>query len=160
SAEPEEIRAIEKFCEENTCEILFKLHPSDHSLTKLSGRHIHFLNPKGDIYPILPDTHALVTDYSSICFDYLLVDKPIIFYRSGDYASDERGIYRDLLSLIQSPSASSWVEVLEILGNELTHDPHRVQRARALNKCFDGHDQDKATQRILCFLRDSLRLQR
>ena len=44
-----------------------------------------------DIYPILPYTHVLVTDYSSILYDYLLLEgKGVILYLYDykDYVQD------------------------------------------------------------------------
>ncbi len=32
-----------------------------------------------DLYEILPDVDVLITDYSSIYFDFLLLDRPIVF---------------------------------------------------------------------------------
>lgn len=56
-----------------------KLHP----LTKFSPvdkfSNIFQINNDVDIYPFLTYTDFLITDYSSIYFDYLLLDKEIIF---------------------------------------------------------------------------------
>ena len=57
----------------------FKLHP----LTKYSEikkyKNIIQIRNDVDIYPFLPFTTHLVTDYSSIFFDYLLLDREIMF---------------------------------------------------------------------------------
>ena len=43
--------------------------------------NICFFDGKDDIYPILPYTNVLITDYSSIIYDYLLMpDKDVILY--------------------------------------------------------------------------------
>jgi len=38
------------------------------------------LKYKADLYEVLPGVDVLVTDYSSVFYDYLLLDRPIIFY--------------------------------------------------------------------------------
>ncbi|MBE0496349.1 MAG: CDP-glycerol glycerophosphotransferase family protein [Campylobacterales bacterium] len=48
--------------------------------TSQTYQNLHFHNAAGDIYPILKYTHVLVTDYSSVYFDFLLLNRPIIFY--------------------------------------------------------------------------------
>ncbi|MFA6599608.1 MAG: CDP-glycerol glycerophosphotransferase family protein [Candidatus Omnitrophota bacterium] len=60
-------------------------HPysaSSPSFERFSNIMIH--NPLYDIYPLLKYTDVLITDYSSLCLDYLFADKPIIFYHA-DY---------------------------------------------------------------------------
>lgn len=36
--------------------------------------NITYVSPELDVYPILPFTDVLITDYSSIYYDYLLMD--------------------------------------------------------------------------------------
>uniref|UniRef100_A0AAU1IC15 Bifunctional glycosyltransferase family 2 protein/CDP-glycerol:glycerophosphate glycerophosphotransferase n=1 Tax=Streptomyces sp. NBC_00180 TaxID=2903632 RepID=A0AAU1IC15_9ACTN len=52
---------------------------------------------------LLADT--LITDYSSVMFDYALLDRPMVFYAHDweEYASAERGTYFDLRSKAPGP---------------------------------------------------------
>jgi len=51
---------------------------------------------KRDPYPLLKYTDCLITDYSSIFIDFLLLDRPIIFfpYDLADYNSNEGSYYK------------------------------------------------------------------
>lgn len=76
---------------------LIKLHPidkTDYSFLK-EYKRIRFIDSSVDIYPLFRDTDVLITDYSSICYDFLLLDKPIIFfgYDIDDYQARHRKIY-------------------------------------------------------------------
>ncbi|GAF81339.1 unnamed protein product, partial [marine sediment metagenome] len=46
-----------------------------------------------DIYPILSQTDVLITDYSGVYFDYLLLNRPIIFapFDINQYVKEDRG---------------------------------------------------------------------
>lgn len=58
--------------------------------------HIQIIEPTSDVYPILPYTDVLVTDYSSIMYDYMLMkDKDIILYLYDyeEYTSERSFIF-------------------------------------------------------------------
>ncbi|MBQ6964935.1 MAG: CDP-glycerol glycerophosphotransferase family protein [Bacteroidaceae bacterium] len=62
--------------------LVFKLHP----FTKLDVEewghlsNISLFDRRCDLYHVIPYTHCLITDYSSIYSDYVLLDKEIILY--------------------------------------------------------------------------------
>ena len=64
--------------------MIVKLHPlvleyyTDIEQQKFSN--ILFHNTQGDIYPLLNFVDVLISDYSSIVYDFLLLDRPIIFF--------------------------------------------------------------------------------
>lgn len=151
----EDVRRLEAFCEANGCEFVFKLHPADRSGKHGLGDRVHWVDPDSDIYPLLPLTHALVTDYSSIYFDYLWIDRPVLFFRGDDYSKTGRGTYRAMASMIPGPCAGTWEELLRVLARELRDDTFRKDRSRVRQVCFDGLDQNQATRRILAALHAS-----
>lgn len=84
------ILKFEEFLEKNNLLFIAKLHPFEEAYYKKIYEKVHLknfmflsqekLSSKGvDLYEILPDSDMLITDYSSIYFDYLLLNKPIIF---------------------------------------------------------------------------------
>lgn len=76
------------FLENENLELIVKLHPAEEKLFlnhfEMQTR-VHLLTDEMltrygmDLYEIMPLADMLITDYSSIYFDYLLLDKPIIF---------------------------------------------------------------------------------
>jgi len=68
-----------------------------------------------DIYTVLPFMDILITDYSSVYFDFLLSEKPIIFlpYDFDDYVEQEKGFYYDYDAFTPGPKATSWSDVLK-----------------------------------------------
>lgn len=62
---------------------IFKLHPAVKLLNNISNKkysNILFMDKNMDIYPILPFVDTLITDYSSIYYDFILLNKDIILY--------------------------------------------------------------------------------
>lgn len=82
--------------------IYYKLHPIDtQDLTVSSNENrIRKIPEEYELYDFLSVTDGLITDYSSIMFDYALSDKPIYLYTydKEEYFS-ERGTYLDIDSL-------------------------------------------------------------
>lgn len=67
---------------------ILKLHPFTRiNMDLCAFDHILTVNNKTDIYPILPFTDVLITDYSSIYFDYLLMKNKSILLFPFDYQS-------------------------------------------------------------------------
>ncbi|WP_083909838.1 CDP-glycerol glycerophosphotransferase family protein [Gracilimonas tropica] len=52
-----------------------------------------------DAQELLKQSSILITDYSSCYIDYMLLDRPIIFYRFDDYTKEDTGLYDKVESL-------------------------------------------------------------
>lgn len=139
--------------------LLLKPHP----FTEIRNKHNDFkkiitLDPTTDIYPILALTDILITDYSSIYFDFLLLDKPIIFfpYDLKRYLSKDRELYFDYNKFTPGPKANNCNELLEWIKYFLEgNDEFAKEREKIKNICFkykDGH----SSERIFKFIKDNL----
>lgn len=72
------------FFENNNIEIFCKLHPLDIKYNKADeivvNGNIHILEQSEDIVELLSKFDCLITDYSSVCFEFFPQQKPCIFY--------------------------------------------------------------------------------
>ncbi|NUU95866.1 hypothetical protein XO10_06190 [Marinitoga sp. 1135] len=84
------LEIFDNFLKDNNILFIAKLHPFEEAYYKkiykdFNSKNFIFLNQdilkekKIDLYEILPDSDLLITDYSSIYFDYLILNKPVIF---------------------------------------------------------------------------------
>ncbi|MDQ3156386.1 MAG: CDP-glycerol glycerophosphotransferase family protein [Actinomycetota bacterium] len=98
---------------------------------------------------------ALITDYSSMMFDYSVTGKPMIFFTPDidDYSDTKvRGVYFDLAELAPGPVVRTQAEVEELLHDlDAVHDSNADKYA-AWQKMFNHHDDGKASQRVVDIL--------
>lgn len=131
--------ALEALMEKlNGC-FLLKLHP----FTRWNAealrpfRRIIVLPNDTDVYPMLPLTHTLVTDYSSIYYDYILIPgKRIVLFPfdQEDYLIRCRDLAFDFDEYTPGRRARTFDELLHILeGNEQScTDDEDIKRIRQL----------------------------
>ncbi len=93
-----DIKKLGSFLERNRLLLCIKLHPKSKlqgQFKRLGSRHITVIGADADPYVFMGCSSVLVTDYSSVYFDYLLTGKPVVFfcYDLEEYLRDERAMY-------------------------------------------------------------------
>jgi CDP-glycerol glycerophosphotransferase (TagB/SpsB family) len=151
------IAKLDEYCERRGVEFVFKFHPLEQGPTKFEARHLHLCEPGSDLYPILPSASALVTDYSSIYMDFLLLDKPILFLAPDieQYEREDRQLQFDYSEMTPGPKVKSWGELIEELDRQFIQDDFSAERARLRQLAFDGLRQEDATGALINFMRQS-----
>ncbi len=90
-------------------------------------RHIHTFPPLIDSYELLTATDALISDYSSVFFDYLVLGKQIILYiEDYDTYSSFQGLNMDIREL-PFDMAHSREEVLDMLNRGKDYDDTKIR---------------------------------
>ena len=84
-----------------------------------------------DTTPLLAAADALITDYSSVMFDYVLLDRPMIYYVPDydDYVHHARGTYFSLAEVAPGPLAFTEEELFAALRELDTADTQYVKPA-------------------------------
>jgi len=112
-----------------------------------------------DLYQVLPYTDVLITDYSSIYFDYLLLDKPIIFTPSDieDY-SRNRGLLLEPYDYWTPGPKCYDQDTLQYEISKSINDCEYYQRERLeLKNIFHKYQDGKSTKRVTQFIERLLR---
>ncbi|CUS49431.1 MAG: putative glycosyl/glycerophosphate transferase [Idiomarinaceae bacterium HL-53] len=93
---PFSLEKMQSLCEQTKRSLVLKFHPFvakqviqmfelegvEEHIVALPGLPNIFLYPtRMNIYPWLADAELLITDYSSVAFDFLLADKPMVFFQ-------------------------------------------------------------------------------
>ncbi|MGW9429616.1 bifunctional glycosyltransferase/CDP-glycerol:glycerophosphate glycerophosphotransferase [Streptomyces decoyicus] len=116
----------------------------------VQGRVID-VSARHDVTPLLELADGLITDYSSVMFDYALLDRPLVFftYDYDEYVHEGRGTYFDLLEHAPGPVVRT---------EDAFHDAIKSFESQALEYAksrkefvakFGEYDQGNAAQSIV-----------
>ncbi|HEY2394895.1 MAG TPA: CDP-glycerol glycerophosphotransferase family protein [Rudaea sp.] len=152
---PDVVSSLDEFCERQGVEFVFKFHPFEREVDQIKGRHLHLCRPDSDLYPLMPLSSALVTDYSSIYMDYLLLDKPILFFVPDidQYLRTDRQMQFGFDSMTPGPKVATWAGLTDELQRQWSNDQFAGARSELKRKAFDDLPQDQAVPKIIEFMR-------
>jgi CDP-glycerol glycerophosphotransferase len=140
-----ELKKFNVYLNDNNILLVIKLHPMD-SLQKedfceLSNIKIivndDFIKIEEQLYSIFQEIDALITDYSSVYFDFMILNKPIGFVMDdlGEYASSRGFVFEDIYEWIPGPiikEVSQLYSFVEQINNNI--DDYKEIRERVNNK--------------------------
>lgn len=146
-----DLNKLNKRLQEINSLFIIKLHPFvlefyKHTYKELFS-NIVFHNANGDIYPLLKYVDVLVSDYSSIVYDFLLLNKPIIFY---NYDIDE--YKKNVLLLFDYNEFSPGIKVEtqdELENSFLQENLYFKQREKIKNLFFDKIAQNICSKNVI-----------
>jgi CDP-glycerol glycerophosphotransferase (TagB/SpsB family) len=101
-------------------------------------------------YPDIADLYlaadSLVTDYSSVFFDFVLTDKPMVFLAPdlAEYRDENRGFYLDYHETVPGPVCTTTEEVIASLTSPDEHGPTRAR----FRETYTPYDDGQASRRI------------
>lgn len=151
-----DLMRLSSFCQKNNIMFICKFHPYL-SVNKVElPPNIKLVDPKSDAYPLLGLCDALLTDYSSIYFDFLLLDRPIIFYPYDleDYISKNRELLFDFDSMTPGikvmDQESLYTAFLNILikGKDEYSDARKELREKSFSH-IDGNSARRLGEHIV-----------
>ncbi len=138
---------------------VFKWHPAlynnivrgkrrGYNLCKYNNFYYDLSNER-DINDLLLITDILITDYSSVIFDYAFINKPVIYfaYDLEEY-EQERGLYFDYKEYVYGKIAKNDDELIEaIKTKDMEPEKRKLFMEKFLGMC-DGHSTEKTYEWI------------
>lgn len=117
-----------------------------------SGLYLLDVTKVADITPALPACDVLITDYSSIAYDFALLGRPMLYLTPDleQYAAS-RGFYESIEVFCDGSPARTWREVLAQLRGLDDEPTHRaaVSHARETAARVHGYFDGENTRRVL-----------
>ncbi|BAH73475.1 CDP-glycerol glycerophosphotransferase family protein [Solidesulfovibrio magneticus] len=113
--------------------------------------HLRFCPPESDAYPLLRLADLLMTDYSSIYFDFLLTDKPMLFfpYDFEAYVTRNRELLFDYDAFTPGPKAHDTKSLLAAMADLLDGKDDFIQARQKLKELSFAEPDARAGQRLL-----------
>lgn len=117
---------------------------------------------ESDVYPLLRHTDILVTDYSSVYSDFLLLDRPVIFasFDLENYMRTDKGFYYNYYDVAAGPIAKNWDGVLmyikEAINQPEKYKEKRERVCKMFNKYKDANSSERVYKAIMDILESSI----
>jgi len=144
----------QKWLSHNNSLLDFKMHPvnqpTDNVLNKIMDyKNINFLT-EVDVAEILPQIDILITDYSSVYFDYLLTDKPIIFasFDYEKYITEDRELYYIYDEVTPGPKCKNWDEVLTWIEKFKNNPALYAKERKSAKDRFHKYQDARSCERV------------
>lgn len=104
-----------------------------------------------DIRDLYIVSDLLITDYSSVFFDYSLLEKPILFYvyDINNYRDQLRGFYFDFESDSPGPLLKTTQEIVEEIQAMGKEGFSRNGKIKEFRERFNSLEDGKATERVI-----------
>ncbi|HEV2640954.1 MAG TPA: CDP-glycerol glycerophosphotransferase family protein [Actinocrinis sp.] len=147
---------LERFADEfgDTHLLLVRAHYLNTVTVPARARHaVLDLSAHPDVTELILASDALITDYSSVIFDYALYDRPMLFFAPDTAAyGEDRGTYFDLAERAPGPWTGDQDALFEAL-RELPApgdpaDPYRERRRQFAGE-FGQYETGAAGERLL-----------
>ena len=118
-----DLEALNKVLADQNALMLLKPHPNTQTNDITSYSNIKLVNRTTDVYGVLPFTDVLITDYSSILYDYLLMpakESILFLYDYNEYVRD-RDFYYPFVENVVGKQVVSFEELLDCIRNNDYH---------------------------------------
>lgn len=131
---------LQQFLQQHDAVLVMKTHPflaPFDELRQQEGYDRIFHYPgRFNVYPWLADADLLITDYSSVAFDFLLCNKPVLhfMYDIAQYAKVRGQFAIAKEDFIAGSTAETFEQLLEQIALDLTSDRFAAKRQALLHK--------------------------
>jgi CDP-glycerol glycerophosphotransferase (TagB/SpsB family) len=146
-----DLQALEEWLETENAYLLVRFHYIERNLEFPDYRRILHDDGKiyGEVQRMMQVTDVLVTDYSSIYFDFLLLDRPVIFipYDAVQYEKT-RGFMLPYEWATPGPKVASWADFMGALKEAIENPQAHAARRQEVRSYTHAFEDGGASERI------------
>jgi CDP-glycerol glycerophosphotransferase (TagB/SpsB family) len=153
----EEWRLIDEYLAATNRVLVLRPHPhgiGDYGAGPRISDRIRMLaaTDQNDVTPVLPAVELLITDYSSIAYDFALTSRPIAFLAPDvERYTATRGLYEPYEEFSAGTELGSWTELIGMLGRAESEPgilARLGQNSRALAEAHHAFRDGRNTERV------------
>ena len=136
--------------------MLLRPHPNDTlRITESKWIRIFSFSICAEIERILPEIDLLITDYSSITADFLLLERPIIYIPyDREWFDDQVGsAYGDFDFWTPGPKVTTFSQFKEEIILGLDSQDSYIEQRRIVNSLINSYQTGNASERIYTYLK-------
>ncbi|MFX1393998.1 MAG: CDP-glycerol glycerophosphotransferase family protein [Promethearchaeota archaeon] len=144
------LEKLERFLLEKKKFFLYKPHPFTQNVDLSNYKNVISIERNVDILDLLIISDVLITDYSSVFYDYLLTMRPIIFFAEDlEKYTEVRDFYYDYESFIPGPLVRSGDELIQVLKNFDQWESKFREKRKLMRDQFNKYHDGRSTERIV-----------
>ena len=148
---------IDSFLDKNNYKLKIKPHFYDlKNISVIESKAISVIKEDVDLYQLLSKTDILITDYSSVYFDFLLLDRPIIFsaFDIEEYITKERQLYYNYNDITPGPKCRNWNEVISEIDNIINGEDKYQNNREEMLEYFNKYKDSNSSRRVYEFFKN------
>ena len=136
--------------------ILFKPHyliTNKYNNDDLKG-FLYLVNEDEDINELYVISDILVTDYSSVFFDYAILNRPIYFYMYDlkDYEENLRGFYLDINKDLPGEVITNEEKLLNLIKDNQGYYKENKIRISKFNERYNNFQDGKCSEKVIKYI--------
>ncbi|ADU31854.1 CDP-glycerol--poly(glycerophosphate) glycerophosphotransferase [Evansella cellulosilytica] len=147
---------LSNFCMKNEFIFILKQHPKSKSIINCRYENIIEYQKNLDLYPLFSLIDVLITDYSSIYTDFILMNKPVIFYNYDYeyYNQKEDRIHFNYGEITPGKKCSTQIELEEELHNLFYKGDNYIDERKVLLDNLFEYQDGYSSERLWRYLVD------
>ena len=159
-----ELLELNKLLKRNNSLLIIKLHPAEDTsfLGKIDLSNIMFTKNElfednhKNIYQLAQLTDALITDYSSIYFDYLLMDKPIgmAIEDISDFGKNFPLYFNDFENDLPAEYIYNYDDLIKFIDNVCSDKDIKRKERNKKRSTYVKYDDGNSSKRIVDILKE------